>query len=225
MNAGPPEPAAGAGVPPIAGLLERWPTDSPPHGSAGAAVLILLRQGDSDVETLLIQRADRPGDIASGQVALPGGRVDESDGALVSTALREFEEEVGLNRADLAAPPRFVSIVPAPIFSMHVGVFAAELGATERAPIARSRTEVAHVFWLPSASLRTNSPVTRDTPFGARQVDAVIHEGHVLWGFTRRVLRGFFDIEPFPGPEGAVPGAAPPLPPDGGPETPRKDFN
>lgn len=155
-------------------------------------------------------------------MALPGGRVDESDGTLVDTALREFEEEVGLGPGDLTAPPRFVAIVAAPIFSMHVGVFAAELAAQGRAPVARSPTEVAHVFWLPAGSLRSSSPVTRDTPRGPREVDAVLHEGHVLWGFTRRVLRGFFELEPFPGPEGAVPGAAPAVPVGGGSDAPPK---
>ena len=160
------------------------------------------------METLLIQRTERPEDPASGQVGLPGGRVDPSDGPLVSTALRESEEEVGLGRADLVAPPKFVSIVPAPIFSMDVGVFAAELAASARPARAQSADEVARVFWLPSDALRSSTKVTRDTPRGPREVDAVIHEGHVLWGFTRRVLRGFFELEPFPGPEGAVPGAA-----------------
>ncbi|GEM_PF-413333 len=223
MIAAPPGPDAPVPSGEIARLLDRWPPGSPPHGSAGAAVLILLRQGASDVETLLIQRAERADDRASGQVALPGGRVDPGDGALVNTALREFEEEVGLGPSDLAAPPRFVAIVPAPVFSMHVGVFAAELGPSGRAPMARSATEVAHVFWLPAAALRTGATVTRDTPRGPREVEAVLHEGHVLWGFTRRVLRGFFGLEPFPGPEGAVPGAAPPMPDGPGPGPAPKD--
>lgn len=216
MNAGTPGSPAPTGPGAIGRLLGRWPTSSPPHGSAGAAVLILLRQGAEDVETLLIQRAERDDDRASGQVALPGGRVAETDGPLVETALREFEEEVGVGRGDLAAPPRFVAIVPAPVFSMHVGVFAAELGAGGRAPSARSPAEVAHVFWLPARALTQSVLVDRDTPRGPREVEAVIHEGHVLWGFTRRVLRGFFDLEPFPGPEGAVPGAAPPMTTVGG---------
>jgi 8-oxo-dGTP pyrophosphatase MutT (NUDIX family) len=65
-------------------------------------VTILLRNGRSGVETLLIERTERPTDPASGQVAFPGGRVEESDGALVRTALRELQEEVGLTEGDLA---------------------------------------------------------------------------------------------------------------------------
>jgi 8-oxo-dGTP pyrophosphatase MutT (NUDIX family) len=166
--------------------------------------MILLREGAGEIEVLLIQRAERPHDLASGHVSLPGGRVDPSDRRLVDTAVRELEEEVGLDRSDLAGPPRFVAVVPAPVFSMHVGVFAAELGAAARPPVARSRTEVARVFWLPSGTLRSSSRIVRETPSGPREVEAVEYEGHLLWGFTRRVLLGFFDLEPFPGPEGAL---------------------
>jgi len=54
-----------------------------------------------DVEVLLIQRTARPGDVWSGHLAFPGGRVEagESDEA---AAAREADEEVGL---DVASGP------------------------------------------------------------------------------------------------------------------------
>jgi 8-oxo-dGTP pyrophosphatase MutT (NUDIX family) len=69
-----------------------------------SAVLILLAAGDeggreSDPEVLLTERAWTLRSHA-GQMAFPGGRVDEADGTgvdgLVRTALREAEEETGL---------------------------------------------------------------------------------------------------------------------------------
>lgn len=200
-------PSAPGTGPGIAELLGRHPRDSPPHGAAGAAVLILLRDGASDVEVLLIERAVSPDDLASGQVGLPGGHVEESDGALAATALREFEEEVGLGGADLTAPPRFVSIEEARVFSLKVGIFAAELGPRGRSPTVRSPKEVAHVFWLPRSALWGGRRVRRDTPRGTVEVDAVLFEGHVLWGFTRRILLDFFQVTP------TVEGAGPRDPP------------
>ena len=174
-------------------LLRRFPEDSPARGEGGAAVLAVLRAGSRDIEVLLIERAVRDEDRASGHVALPGGRVHERDPTLAATALRECEEEVGLSATDFVGPTRFVRLAEASVFSLRVGVFATELGPTAGPPHAASRTEVAHVFWLPRGALATSRPVIRDTPSGPREVDAVVYDGHVLWGFTRRVLMELFD--------------------------------
>jgi 8-oxo-dGTP pyrophosphatase MutT (NUDIX family) len=159
-------------------------------------VLILLRSGAKDVEVLLIERAVRANDPASGQVGLPGGRASDGDPDLAFTALREAQEEVGVSSADLAGPPRFFGFRDASVFSLRVGVFAAELGPSGRSPSAYDRGEVAHVFWLPRSALRTTRKVRQDTSRGALEVDAVVLDGHVLWGFTRRVLLDFFGIAP-----------------------------
>ncbi|HXQ48919.1 MAG TPA: CoA pyrophosphatase [Thermoplasmata archaeon] len=175
-------------------LLARFPVERPPSSSADAAVTIVLREGLSELEVLLIERASHPDDPASGQVALPGGHVSKDDGNLVQTALRELEEEVGLSRQDLADDPRYVSTVHARRFGLDVGVFVARLGSEGRTPAPRSPSEVARVFWLPRSSLETTRQVERETSVGTLPVHATVHDGHVLWGFTRRVLRDFFDL-------------------------------
>jgi 8-oxo-dGTP pyrophosphatase MutT (NUDIX family) len=178
----------------LSALIARFPATSPPAGSAGAAVMILLRDGASEVETLLIERTERPTDPASGQVAFPGGRVEDSDGSLADTALREFQEEVGLTRADLAGPPRFVGVEHAVRFGIHVAIFTAALGPQGHPPTALSAEEVAHVFWLPRSALAQPRRVHRETAGGLVEVPATVFEGHILWGFTRRVLREFFGL-------------------------------
>jgi len=189
---GTPEPATGPEE--VRRLIGRFDESSPPHGAAGAAVTIILRSGRSDVEVLLIERAVREGDPASGQIGLPGGRVEEQEGALVNTALRECEEEVGIGAGDLLGLPRFVGFSIASAVGLEVGVFAAELGPAHPGPTARSPIEVAHVFWIPRSALRHHRRVVRETVSGAREVDANVIDGHVLWGFTRRVLLDFFEI-------------------------------
>ena len=183
---------------PLHALLERYPDSSPPSSAAGAAVTIVLREGRTDLETLLIERAVRDDDPASGQIGLPGGHVDSVDRTLRDTALRELEEEVGLGVADLSAPPRFVKIQDAPRFRLKVGVFAAQLSSSPPPTPAPSPKEVASVFWFPRAALDSRSRVSRETPLGAREVDAVLFDGHVLWGFTLRVLSEFFAREGAP---------------------------
>jgi 8-oxo-dGTP pyrophosphatase MutT (NUDIX family) len=185
-------PSTGTAPATIAELLDRFSPGAPPVGTAGAAVTIVLRPGQREVEVLLIERAEQTDDPASGQVGLPGGHVEESDSSLARTALRELREEVGLVETDLTGAPRYVETRDAARFHLKVAIFAAELSPRGQAPRPASREEVAHVFWLPRSALDQARQVPRDTPLGWIQVTATVVDGHILWGFTRRVLRDFF---------------------------------
>jgi len=67
-----------------------------------AAVAVLLSfQGEPEV--LLMKRVDREGDPWSGQISLPGGRYEAEDRDLLATAIRETEEEVGIDLARSAS--------------------------------------------------------------------------------------------------------------------------
>lgn len=62
-----------------------------------AAVLICLFEGqDGNLRVILTQRSSSLSTHA-GEVALPGGKRDESDADDVQTALREAKEEIGLD--------------------------------------------------------------------------------------------------------------------------------
>ncbi len=71
----------------------------PPDGSGRAsAVLVLLTETDGGPAIVLLERAATMRRHA-GQVAFPGGAVDPGDADLAATALREAEEEIGLDPA------------------------------------------------------------------------------------------------------------------------------
>jgi 8-oxo-dGTP pyrophosphatase MutT (NUDIX family) len=177
------------------GWVDRWAATDLPKGSAGAAVTVVLRSGSQDVEGLLIERTVREDDLASGHVALPGGHVDPDDLSLRATALRELSEEVGLGAADLDPSVRCVGVQRASLFGLDVAVFTGVL-ASRPGPRVASPEEVAHIFWLPRPALTEPTPVERSTRYGPRTVPAVVYQGHVLWGFTLRVLREYFGLEP-----------------------------
>lgn len=61
-----------------------------------SAVMMLLYPVDGRVHTMIIKRPSYDG-IHSGQLALPGGKMDEGDGQPVHTAIRETLEEVGVS--------------------------------------------------------------------------------------------------------------------------------
>ncbi len=178
----------------LEGLLGQGSLESPPISAAGAAVTIVLRPADRDLEVLLIERARNPRDPGSGQVALPGGQVAVGDRSLGATALRELEEEVGLSERDLRGPLRYLRTELARQFGVRVAIFAAEYAPSGRAPSAQSPSEVGAVFWLPRAAAERTEPIEVDTARGTARVEAAVFEGHVLWGFTRRVVREFFGL-------------------------------
>jgi 8-oxo-dGTP pyrophosphatase MutT (NUDIX family) len=62
-----------------------------------AAVLVPVTDDGADAQVILTRRA-----VAmrkhSGQVAFPGGAIDPEDGSAETAAMREAEEEIGLDR-------------------------------------------------------------------------------------------------------------------------------
>jgi len=72
----------------------------PDTGGRDAAVLILLADGDEGPDVLVLERASTMRQHA-GQPAFPGGAADPGDDGAVGTALREANEEVGLDPASV----------------------------------------------------------------------------------------------------------------------------
>jgi 8-oxo-dGTP pyrophosphatase MutT (NUDIX family) len=68
----------------------------PEEGGRESAVLVLFGEGPEGPDLLLIQRASTVSSHA-GQPAFPGGAVDPDDADVVAAALREAEEETGLD--------------------------------------------------------------------------------------------------------------------------------
>jgi 8-oxo-dGTP pyrophosphatase MutT (NUDIX family) len=61
-----------------------------------SAVLILLNLNETDIYIPFIKRI-RDGSMHSGQIAFPGGKFEKFDGNLKETALREAQEEIGID--------------------------------------------------------------------------------------------------------------------------------
>ena len=113
-----------------------------------AAVLVPLVVRPDDV-TVLLTRRTRAVRRHSGQVAFPGGRVDPEDPDMVTTALREAEEEIGLPR-DL--PTVLGSLAP---YDTATGFSVTPVVATVAGPFSPipDPNEVESVFEVPLAFL------------------------------------------------------------------------
>lgn len=169
--------------------------DEPFHEAAVA--LVLRPHATDDAELLLIRRATRVGDPWSGQVALPGGRVDAVDASLEATALRETAEEVGLDiRAHGIVLGALDELRPrTPVLPpIIVRPFVAAVDAVP--PLVLSH-EVAEARWVRVSALF--DPATRvETSVEVRgtrlRVPALMLEGLTIWGMTERILATFHDV-------------------------------
>lgn len=93
---------------------------NPPKNTRKAAVLILLFPHQNELWMPLILRPTYQG-VHSGQMALPGGKVEPEDQDLTDTALRETYEEIGVRvqreqvigqLSDLYIPPSNITVTP-----------------------------------------------------------------------------------------------------------------
>ncbi len=103
---------------------------APDHARMGG-VLVLLIEGDKSWNTILIRRTE-DGQIHGGQISFPGGKKDPSDADIIATALRECEEEIGVNRHDIQVlgtltplyiPPSNFLVTPTVAYIQHVQAF------------------------------------------------------------------------------------------------------
>jgi 8-oxo-dGTP pyrophosphatase MutT (NUDIX family) len=193
--------AGAAAHPDVARLVESLGTrpgadDVPRPGEPEprrAAVALVLRARGGALEMLFVKRAEWAGDPWSGQVAFPGGRQEPGDATLWDTAARETYEETGLDLArDGVCLGRLDELhprsqaLPAIVVRPYVALAAPDV------TLALS-PEIATAFWVPIERLRRDARVTSVVrPRGVEmRVPSVVHEGHVIWGMTYRILEDF----------------------------------
>ena len=150
-----------------------------------AAVLVGFREGVQP-RLVLTVRTDNL-QAHAGQVAFPGGRSDPGDGDALATALRESEEEIGLDRT-LVTPLGYLDRFET-ISGFCVTPVVAKIAA--EAQLYPAPDEVAEVFEVPLAFLLEPANLRRYTmEFRGHQRPMVefIHGGHRIWGATAAML-------------------------------------
>jgi len=156
-----------------------------------AAVLIGLFERAEGVSLLLTRRTDALRSHA-GQIALPGGKIDPEDDGPVAAALREAEEEVGLDRR-LIHP---LGLLDPYVSNSGYRIFPVVAFVEADAPLTPNPDEVADVFEVPLAFLMTpDNHLIESRPWrGAeRRYYAMPFEGRRIWGVTAGILRLFYE--------------------------------
>jgi 8-oxo-dGTP pyrophosphatase MutT (NUDIX family) len=150
-----------------------------------AAVLIGLREGVQPRMVLTV-RTDHL-HAHAGQVAFPGGRSEADDGDAIATALRESEEEIGLERG-LVTPLGYLDRFET-ISGFCITPVVARIAAG--AQLYPAPDEVAEVFEVPLAFFMEPANLRRYTmEFRGHQRSMVefVHGGHRIWGATAAIL-------------------------------------
>ncbi|GAT67963.1 CoA pyrophosphatase [Planomonospora sp. ID91781] len=166
----------------------------PRSGGRPAAVLLLFGEGPLGPDVLLIQRSSR-GRRHAGQPAFPGGGVDPEDGGPVAAALREAEEETGLDPSGV----HVVGTMPELYIWRSDNRVTPVIGwwHTPSAVHAASPDEVESVERVPVAELV--DPANRlvlSHPSGYAS-PAFRVRGLLVWGFTAGVLDGVLSVSGF----------------------------
>jgi 8-oxo-dGTP pyrophosphatase MutT (NUDIX family) len=168
----------------------------PPEGirTRAGAVLMLFGEGAHGPDLLLTERAH---DMRShpGQVSFPGGSIDEADASPEDSALREAEEETGLDRTgvevfatlpELWLPPS--NFVVTPVLAWW----------REQSPVrVVDPAEVHAIYRVPIEELLDpDHRVSVRHPSGWKGPAFLIGDEKdlILWGFTAGIIARLFDF-------------------------------
>ena len=153
-----------------------------------AAVLMLFYPKKGKTHLVLIVRNSYNG-VHSAQISFPGGKYEEEDENYEKTALRETQEEIGINQNDINLIRPFSQLyIQASNFLVHpfLGFCKDEM------VFIPDDNEVAQIIELPLADFLNDNIIvstTLSTSYAKNiEVPAFNIDGHIVWGATAMML-------------------------------------
>ena len=149
---------------------------------AGVLVPLFVRGGKL---WILFTRRTESVEHHRGQISFPGGGEEETDESLYATALRESEEELAIDPADVIPLGPLSPIVTVTDFYVEPYV-----GAVPQPYVWRpAEAEIAEVIEAPLVELMDPAILEHRTIPGREGTLLFYHFGaHVIWGATARIL-------------------------------------
>ncbi len=157
-----------------------------------SAVLVLFYPEAGDFYMPVIRRAF-DGKKHSGQIAFPGGKYEPEDKTLITTALREAQEEVGIEPEKVEVLKKMTPVY-IPVSNYQVQPI---LGITNQKPDFHPNfSEVDTIFSLNVSDFLNVKPVTKNFILGDKNLTAPFYIlGEVeIWGATAMIMSELKEI-------------------------------
>lgn len=163
-------------------------------GPRKSAVMILLFIQDNELHTFFIERNVYDG-VHSGQISFPGGGFEKTDKDLFHTALRETQEEIGINAADIKILGNLTELYIPP---SNFDVFPV-IGFLDKAPkLIIDTTEVQKVFNISLSELCNSNNIGKGIIRMKEREEVEVPcfwlENHMVWGATSMILSEFIEV-------------------------------
>ncbi len=161
-------------------------------GLMPSAVMVLIYPKNGEYCILLNKRSDQV-EHHKGEISFPGGARDPEDRDALETALRETEEEMGINRDDITVIGEMDEVVTRSNFLINVFTGTIEYPY----PFKPSAIEIAEVLEFPVSELidpANRRTETRWEDGGPVTSYSYVHQEHIVFGATARILQGCIDI-------------------------------
>jgi len=161
-----------------------------PSSNGEASVLFSLFELNGSPWLLLTRRSKK---LAAyrGHISFPGGMREESDSGAVDTAIRETNEELGID------PERIRVIGELNDYLSNEGVVVHSiLGLLESTSGLKPQPEeVEYLLEVPLSFFLEHSPRVERWERAGREFDVYFYDykGEVIWGLTARMIRHFID--------------------------------
>lgn len=157
-----------------------------------AAVMALFYPKNDQTHLVLIQRTAHG--VHSSQIALPGGKQEEQDPNLAYTAVRETQEEIGIEARKInMITPLSAIYVPPSNFLVHPYI-----GHLEQTPeFTLQADEVAQIIEVPLADFLSAPTTLHNIKASYSEftgVPAYTIHGNIVWGATAMILSELKDV-------------------------------
>ncbi len=156
-----------------------------------AAVLVPLVWQDEEWHLLFTRRTDTV-ESHKGQVSFPGGACDEGETTPEETALREAEEEIGIDPGEVRVLGRLTNLITITYFRVTPVIGIVRWPAVFRV----GEHEVARIFTIPLSWLANPSNRWQFERPGTTRSLIAFHpyDGELLWGATARMTVDFLNV-------------------------------